>query len=118
MHWAQVYIVDLAGKSHNGESACDFVVEKLAGKLTIKLFSGGTFAFKTDKKFVVSPDGVYSILSDKLAGQIRSLKVDGPSLRSPLTFVPKRTTINPINTVPKYTLTFELGDLDALFEPV
>jgi hypothetical protein len=118
MHWMQVKIKDLEDKPYQGEKARDFVVERLAGKITIKLNSGGTFALKTGKDWVVDPAGVFKILSDHLSGQVRELKVDGGKTELKTSFMPNRATENPINIVPRYILTFELGDIDALFEPI
>lgn len=118
MQWSMVEIEDLQGKKHKGSAAMDFVLEHIDGTVIVKPFSGDKFALSFNRKNFVSPDDVHRLLSDKLAGKYKTLTVEGIVTPPKSNFVPNVAIQNPINVVPEYTITFELGDIDALFEPI
>ncbi len=118
MRWSQVEIEDLTGNIYKGDTAQDFALNNIDARVIIKPFSEDKFALTVDKKNLVAPDVVQRALSDGLAGRVRRVTVAGVPTPPQNTFVPKKTTVNPINIKPQYEITFELGDIDALFDPI
>lgn len=118
MHWGLVEIEGLDGKLRKGAAAMDFVLEKIDGSVIVKPFANERFALMLNGVNHVSADDVFRLLSDKLAGKCRSVSVEkvGGPLRS--RFVPNVAIPNPVNVIAEYILTLEIGDIDALFDPV
>jgi hypothetical protein len=118
MQWSLVEIEDLQGKKHKGADAMNFVLDKIVGTVIVKTYSGDRFALSFYRKNFVSPDDVQRLLSDGLAGKFKTLTVEGLVTQPQASFVPSIAIQNPINVVPEYTITFELGDIDAIFDPI
>lgn len=118
MHWGIVEIEDLQGKKYRDTAAMDFVLDHVMGKVVVKPYAGDKFALFYNQKNYVSPDDVQRLLSDSLLGKCKKITIDGMSSPPVANYVPNVAIKNPINVAPKYVITLELGDIDALFDPV
>lgn len=118
MQWSMVEIEDLKGKVYTGDAASDFVLDKIKTTVIVKNFSEGKFSITVNRQHFVKPDDVCRELSDGLEGKVKRVTVSGINTEFTTIFLPNRAIVNPINIAPKYTLTLELGDIDALFEPI
>lgn len=118
MQWSLVSIKDKKGIEHKGEGACEFVLDNIDPRVVVKNFSGDKFSLTVGGRNLVGPDEVHRALTDGLSGRFVELRVHGVASQPRKVALPNLGTENVLNVVPTYTLTFELGDIDALFDPV
>lgn len=125
MTWDQITIWDKEGKAYSGIKAREFF-ESNCDTDDITTYPGkGTIAVKITRgkrsgKKSVSADYVRATLWSKLKDKVGSVQIDQSYFSAPKVkrVIPRKKKKNPINKVAKYTLTLELGDIDALFDPI
>lgn len=122
MRWSDVVIEDLKGKTYTGTEAQDYALDNLPlAEIMVRSYKADTFALMLHKTkaLVVAPDQVQKALLDGLNGKIAKVTVAGAAVPTISAYVPCRGPVyNPINVKPRYIIKFELGDIDALFEPI
>lgn len=120
MKWDAVEIKDTDSKSYKGEQAKQFVMRNCPD-IPIRTYKLGKISVIINKETnekSVKPQMVHRVLETYLADKVTFLKVSGNTVLINKPLIPKKSTVNPINLVPQYTITLELGDIDALFEPI
>jgi hypothetical protein len=124
MDWHSIIITDKSNKVYKGKAAQTFfetncpdapLTTYTKGLISITFTSG-----KRAGKKSIQPDHVKGVIWAYLKSNVKEVMVDGTHYTNPVPkpMVPQKKQNNPINVVAEYTITLELGDIDALFEPI
>ena len=124
MDWNVILITDKSNKNYKGEEARKFF-ETNCPDAPLTTYSKGLISVtftkgKREGKKSIQPHDVRGVIWASLKGKVKEVIVDGTRYANPVPkpMVPQKKQNNPINVVAEYTITLELGDIDALFEPI
>ena len=117
MRWQDIEVQDWDDKVHVGPEAKKFVLANIPTGI-VQQYIDDRISVVLNGKKTVSVSDISRVLGDALQGKVKRLSIIGLPDISRKDYIPRRTTTNVINVVPTYELKLELGDIDALFDPV